>query len=235
MSVTPCRLSDPLLDHPRALVERVAEALGGTAVARTGLMGFVSSDHDRFLNQLTAGAETSADEIAAALDGRPGFVWLADDRLATTSMLGMTAMTVSSPPTPRAVGDIAEVRTAADVADWHEIYCEVFGCDPRAVDDWRRIADALRDSLVLLLARVDGMPAATGGVFVAGAWAGLYCFTTRYGMRGRGLCTALVRVAHAVARERGVERALLHATAVGAPVYAGAGYEPERSLPLLVA
>jgi hypothetical protein len=60
-------------------------------------------------------------------------------------------------------------------------------------------------------------------------WAGLYCFTTRKPMRGRGLASALVRMP----RTRGIERTLLQATALGRPVYAQAGYQEVRSLPLL--
>jgi GNAT superfamily N-acetyltransferase len=65
-------------------------------------------------------------------------------------------------------------------------------------------------------------------------WAGLYCFTTRERMRGGGLGSALVHASHDAARARGVERALLHATPMGRPVYARAGYREERSLPLLL-
>ena len=68
-----------------------------------------------------------------------------------------------------------------------------------------------------------------------GTSAGLYCFTTRERLRGRGLASALVHACHERARARGVERALLHATALGRPVYSSAGYAELRSLPLLVA
>jgi GNAT superfamily N-acetyltransferase len=64
--------------------------------------------------------------------------------------------------------------------------------------------------------------------------AGLYCFATRERMRGRGLASALVEASHAAAQERGIDRALLQATASGRPVYARAGYQEERSLPVLL-
>jgi hypothetical protein len=37
-------VTDPLLDHPRALVEKAARVLGGTSVERPNLSGFVSSE-----------------------------------------------------------------------------------------------------------------------------------------------------------------------------------------------
>jgi GNAT superfamily N-acetyltransferase len=84
------------------------------------------------------------------------------------------------------------------------------------------------------LAQVDGAPAATGGVYFEADVAGLYCFTTRERMRGRGLATALVHTSHAAAQARGIERALLQATASGRPVYIRAGYREEQTLPLLM-
>jgi GNAT superfamily N-acetyltransferase len=88
--------------------------------------------------------------------------------------------------------------------------------------------------LLLLLARVDDSPAATGGVYFDRDIAGLYSFTTRERMRGRGLASALVLASHAAAQARGVERALLQATASARPVYARAGYREQRTLPMLV-
>ena len=91
---------EPLLENPRALTGKIAEALGGTAVERPGLSGFLSSEFDRFLNQLFASGHAAPREAAAALEGRPGFVWLAGQpnaeelgRLRLLEMYGMTAKT----------------------------------------------------------------------------------------------------------------------------------------------
>jgi GNAT superfamily N-acetyltransferase len=211
----------PFLEHPRALCADVARAVGGRAVEQAGVTGFLNSRHDRFLNQLFADATVAPDDAAAALDGRPGFVWLAAGA-GTAAMAGMTAH-LDAPP--RGAAGVARVRSHADLDDWHHVYREVFGSDARGRDEWRAIQEALAgDPLVLLLARVGGEPAATAAVYFHGGWAGLYCFTTRERMRGRGLATALVHAAHVEARGRGVERALLHATASGRPVYARAGF-----------
>jgi GNAT superfamily N-acetyltransferase len=233
-------VTEQLLENPRAFGEKVAGVLAGRPVARSELTGFVSSDFDPFLNQLFASGKLAPGEAAKALQGRPGFVWLAEEPAADERLVvmqGMTADLNRRVPEPQAPAEIIEVRSTDDLDAWHAIYSEVFGADPRSRDDWRRVHDALGPfgdgSLVLLLARVDGLPAATAGVFFAQDVAGLYCFTTREGMRGRGLASALVHASHAAARAKGVERALLQATPLGRPVYARAGYREERPLPVL--
>lgn len=240
---------EPLLDNPRSFTAKVAAVLGGTAIERPRLTGFLSSMFDPFLNQLVASGPVRPCAAAEALEGHPGFVWLAGEpssseiggpgaeRLSLVPMCGMTATTSGAAP-PRAHAEVCEVRSREDLHAWHEVYCEVFGGDVRSRPEWERIHDALGPlgdcSLLLLLARVDGSPAATGGVFFESGVAGLYCFTTRERVRGRGLATALVHASHAAAHARGVERALLQATPAGRPVYSRAGYREERTLPVLV-
>ena len=241
---------EPLLDNPRSLTAKVAAVLGGTAVERSRLRGFLNTDFDPFLNQLFASASVTSREAAEALEGRPGFVWLADEptpsevgapraeRLPLVVMHGMTAATAGPAAAPPIDAEIVEVRSRSELRAWHEVYCEVFGGDERGRRDWRRIHDALGPSgdrsLLLLLARVDGRPAATGAVYFDSNVAGLYCFTTREPMRGRGLASALVHASHAAAQARGVKRALLQSTASGKPVYTRAGYREQQALPVLV-
>jgi len=193
---------EPLLDNPRSLTAKVAAVLGGTAIERPQLTGFLNSEFDPFL------------------------------------MYGMTAATAGSAAAPQVEGEIVEVRSRKWLRAWHDVYCEVFGGDARGRQEWQRIYDALGPSgdrsLLLLLARVDGSPAATGGVYFEPDLAGLYCFTTRERMRGRGLASALVHTSHAAAQGRGIERALLQATASGRPVYIRAGYREQRTLPVLM-
>jgi GNAT superfamily N-acetyltransferase len=249
--VTTVRLVlDPLLDNPRSFTAKVAGVLGGTAIERPRLTGFLNSKFDPFLNQLAATGPVRNREAAEALEGRPGFVWLAEEpspsevagpgaeTLSLVLMCGMTATTAGSAP-PQAEAEICDVRSREDLHAWHEVYCEVFGGDVRGRREWERIHDALGPfgdrSLLLLSAWVDGSPAATGGVYFESDVAGLYCFTTRERMRGRGLATALVHASHAAAHARGVERALLQATPSGRPVYSKAGYREERTLPVLIA
>jgi GNAT superfamily N-acetyltransferase len=241
---------EPLLDNPRSLTAKVAAVLGGAAVERPRLSGFLNSEFDPFLNQLFAAGSVTPREAAAALEGRPGFVWLPDEprpsevgapgaeRLPLVVMHGMTAATAGPAAAPPIEAEIIEVRSRSELRAWHEVYCEVFRGDERGFQDWQRIHDALGPSgdcsLLLLLARVDGSPAATGAVSFEPNVAGLYCFTTRERMRGRGLASALVHASHAAAQARGIERALLQSTASGRPVYTRAGYREQQALPVLV-
>ena len=236
-------MAEQLLENPRALNKAFASALGGAEVRQPGLDGFLNSRFDRFLNQLFASARVELRDAAAALAGRPGFVWLERppvpvEGLTVVETTQMTATLDRVAGSGSRAGEIAEVRSRGDIDDWFEVYSAVFGADPRARDEWRRIHAVLgpagEDSLLLLLARVDGAPAATGAVFFHEDVAGLYSFTTLERMRGRGLATALVEASHRAALARGVDRAVLQATGSGRPVYARAGYQEELELSLLL-
>ncbi|MGZ4336669.1 MAG: GNAT family N-acetyltransferase [Gaiellaceae bacterium] len=243
-------MAQPLLDNPRSFAARVAAALGGTAIERAGLTGFVSSKFDPFLNHLFAEATVTPRRVADALDGRPAFVWLAEkpgpqelktaeaEGLKFVEMCGMNAATAEPLATAQSNPEIVEVRTPTELRAWHAIYCEVFGVDKGGFQDWQAVHAALGrtgdNTLLLLLAQLDGSPAATGSVYFEPHVAGLYCFTTRERMRRRGLASALVNASHAATQARGVDRALLQATPSGAPVYEKAGYQQERTLPLLI-
>ena len=224
--------------------------LGGTRVERQQLTGFLNSEFDPFLNQLFASGSITPREAAEVLEERPGFIWLADERgtnevgaaeaenLSLILMHGMTATIPAPAAAPQVECKIADVRSRSELRAWHEVYCEVFGGDSRSMQDWQQLHDALGPSgdrsLLLLLARVHGSPAATGAVYFEPDVAGLYCFTTRERMRGRGLASALVHTSHAAAQARGISQALLQATASGRPVYARAGYREQRALRVLV-
>jgi GNAT superfamily N-acetyltransferase len=241
---------EPLLENPRSLTAKVAAVLGGTAIERPQLTGFLNSEFDPFLNQLFTAGSVTPREAAEVLEERPGFIWLADEpgpngvraaeaeNLSLVLMHGMTAATAGPAAAPRVECEIAEVRSRSQLRAWHEVYCEVFGGDDRSRHDWQHVHDGLGPSgdrsLLLLLAWVDGSEAATGAAYFEPDVAGLYCFTTRERMRGRGLASALVHASHAAAQARGIERALLQATASGRPVHTKAGYREQRTLPVLL-
>jgi GNAT superfamily N-acetyltransferase len=236
-------VAEQRLENPRALNKAFASALGGTEVRQPGLNGFLNSRFDRFLNQLFASTDIDLRDAAASLAGRPGFVWLQRrpatvDGLTVVEATQMTATLDPGTEWASRAGEIADVRSRGDADGWFEVYSAVFGAGPRARDEWRHIHASLgpggEDSLVLLLARVDGSPAATGAVFFHEGVAGLYCFTTLENMRGLGLATALVDASHQAALARGVDRSVLQATGSGRPVYAKAGYEEELELSLLL-
>ena len=142
------------------------------------MAGFVSSALDPFLNHLFARGPLRQRDPEEVLAGRPGFVWLdqpadsvtavpAGARLAVTQ--GMTAAIGSAHGESPVPAEIVEVRSAADLDAWHEVYSEVLAADPRSRSEWRRLHTALGragdGSLALLLARVDGFAAASGAVF----------------------------------------------------------------------
>lgn len=222
--------------------------LNGRAVLEDGLVGFVSSPFDRFFNQLFATGAPALGEVEAALAGWPGFVWLCDDAAAADArtgggnrpvrrMHGMRTTIRASVVDQRTPASITRVSSSDDLDDWHAAYCGVFGVDLRSLDEWRRVHLALGptgdDSLVLHLARVDGSPAGTAAAFFDGNVVGLYSFTTRRSMRGRGIASALIRASHAAASARGIEQALLQATPAARSVYAKAGYVEERIVPVV--
>ena len=136
---------EPLLDNPRLLTAKVAAVLGGTAIERPQLTGFLNSEFDPFLNQLFAAGSVTPRQAAEALEGRPGFIWLADEpdpnevgaaeaeNLSLVLMHGMTATTAGPVAAPQVEGEIAEVRSRSELRAWHEVYCEVFGGDNRSM------------------------------------------------------------------------------------------------------
>jgi ribosomal protein S18 acetylase RimI-like enzyme len=239
---------DPLLDNLRAFAQKVAGVLGGAVVAESCLGGFLSSDFDPFLNQLFASGSVTSGEVVKALAGRPGFVWLAEEpadiddlaavRLVFVVMSGMTSTAAPAFGAIGADGEIVFVRSPADLAGWYEVYSGVFGADARGHEDWYRVHEELGPagdcSLSLLLAKVNGSPAATGAVFCERDVAGLYCFATREQLRGRGLASALLGASHAAVRARDIQLVVLQATDAGRPVYARAGYREARRLPVLL-
>ncbi len=161
---------EPLLDNPRSLTAKVAAVLGGAAVERPRLSGFLNSEFDPFLNQLFAAGSVTPREAAAALEGRPGFIWLAEeprpsevaapgaDRLALVVMHGMTAQTAGPAAAAPIDAEIIEVRSRSELRDWHEVYCEVFGGDERGCQNWQRIHDATASRRACACADVVSRP-----------------------------------------------------------------------------
>jgi GNAT superfamily N-acetyltransferase len=75
------------------------------------------------------------------------------------------------------------------------------------------------------LARVDGRPACTVQVLLAGEDAGVYAVATVPEARGRGLARCLHYVLLQRARDLGARTTTLQASKLGRPVYAALGYE----------
>ena len=91
--------------------------------------------------------------IDLALEGRPGFVWLAQrpdpdeldqagaQRLTLLEMYGMAAATASPTDSPTHDGQITEVRSSEDLESWFGVYSAVFRADPNGRDEIARTSD----------------------------------------------------------------------------------------------
>ena len=77
-----------------------------------------------------------------------------------------------------------------------------------------------------VIARLDGEPVGGGSVVVTGSTAGLYNIAVREQARGRGVGRATTCALMRLAAEQGCTESILHATAMGLPVYARLGYQP---------
>ena len=87
--------------------------------------------------------------------------------------------------------------------------------------------EADQGCLANVIATFEGQPAACSSVCVRDGVAGIYCVATLERFRGRGLGTAVTRAAMKQGQILGATHALLHATAMGAPIYTKIGFSEE--------
>ena len=95
---------EPLLDNPRSPTAKVAAVLGGTAIQRTRLSGFLNSQFDPFLNQLFAAGLKGANIRVACPRGEG---W--EDRRHTFSFLYLAVRAL--------LGTLVRSRRGLDVKD----------------------------------------------------------------------------------------------------------------------
>jgi GNAT superfamily N-acetyltransferase len=113
-------------------------------------------------------------------------------------------------------------RPAAD--DLRSVIAEGYGFAPEVVARAMRTVPGGPDTVVGL-ATLDGRPACTVQVTIAGEDAGVYSVATTPWARGRGLARRLQYLLLQRARERGARTTTLQASDMGRPVYAALGYE----------
>lgn len=86
--------------------------------------------------------------------------------------------------------------------------------------------------LANFVATLDGQPAACSSVCIEDGVAGVYCVATLESARGHGLGTAVTRAAVEYGRRNGATHAMLHATAMGEPIYRKIGFAEQCRIPV---
>lgn len=137
---------------------------------------------------------------------------------------------VVRPPHPEELA-LEAVRDEADLLDWLDAFDDSFGGQPKFKGrdhSWfTPFAHlALGDGPCrLFVGRVDSRPVACSLAFVGGGAIGLYGVGTAPEFRGRGYGSAATLAGIDWGRERRADLAILHASALGEPVYRRLGFE----------
>ena len=113
-----------------------------------------------------------------------------------------------------------------------EAVVEAFGMPPSIDEPLGRLVGALpADRTHNLLLLEEERLLGCGSLFCTDDVAGLYNIATVEGARRRGIGRAMTQVLLRLGQELGATRAVLHATQMGLPVYAGLGFEPVCAMP----
>jgi len=109
------------------------------------------------------------------------------------------------------------------VEDLQRVLAEGYGLPPEVIKQATARVPTGDDTFVGL-ARIEGRPACTVQVTIAGDDAGVFAVATVPDARGRGLARRLQYVLLQRARQRGAHTTTLQASEMGRPVYASLGY-----------
>ncbi|HEX2232603.1 MAG TPA: GNAT family N-acetyltransferase [Thermoleophilaceae bacterium] len=214
---------------------------GGRAVERDGLVASVvpTVPERSVMNSVIyadpAALEASLEELAAEYEDAGVLawtVWVPEHDRASAELLAEAGHALDATPvgmicTPGDVDrpdpaalDLEPDPTFAQVADLNDL---AYGYSEQPFR--RALGKAPTDGSHLYVARVDSEPAAcVVAADHAGGDCGVYWVATAREARGRGLATALMRLAVADAHERGRTTSTLQATKLGQPVYERVGY-----------
>jgi hypothetical protein len=77
---------EPLLDNPRSLMAKVAAVLGGQAIQRPQLTGFLNSEFDPFLNHCSPRARSRLVKLPKRSKSAPGSSGLPTSRARAISV-----------------------------------------------------------------------------------------------------------------------------------------------------
>lgn len=151
---------------------------------------------------------------------------LAADRPNNAMSIDLRAASVLDEPPPPGVS--IEPMTDANIDELVLAMLDGFGMSTDLLPPFREICAAEGTNRIALhnvLARLDGEPVGSGTVVVTDRTvAGLYNIAVRNQARGRGVGRAITVELMRIGAAQGCTESILHASAMGEPVYAGLGY-----------
>lgn len=125
-------------------------------------------------------------------------------------------------------GVTIEPMSEANIDELVLAMLDAFGEPSHLLDPFRRLLSAPSTDRVTLrnvLARLDGAPVGAGSVVTSDRTvAGLYNIAVRDEARGRGVGRAITTELMRIGATQGCSESILHASAMGEPVYARLGY-----------
>ncbi|MGW9348943.1 GNAT family N-acetyltransferase [Nocardiopsis flavescens] len=206
------------------------------------------------LSEVDADAGLLGERLATAADvmrskGRPGFLWVFEDLLAREARAGLraaagraglefafpgTGMAADLAPLPEPRHpelEFVRVSTGDHLRAYADLNSLAYGFAPGDGRDgllgsalWRHVVHAY-------LGLRDGVPVTCAGVVEARGRLFVVLVATAPEWQRRGYGEAVTRKAlHEGARATGITRAVLHATAAGAPMYPRIGFEPNSPI-----
>lgn len=146
----------------------------------------------------------------------------------TNPVMVIDAAAELPPPTDDPAVAVEVVSDQATLAEWSRVVALGFGFPEWALDgaiELDRLIGLPGDTpLVRILARVDGVPAASAAYLPGPDLGGIYSVATGEEYRGRGLGTAVTVAAVRHGRDDGATGVVLQASAMGFPVYERLGF-----------
>jgi ribosomal protein S18 acetylase RimI-like enzyme len=236
----------PVVDNPVALFGQVGELPGFTPLPGDDVRGFTSDVPFPMLNQVydvSFAADEEKRRAHEVLDhlvdrGLP-FMWqvtptsrfdgleeiLGERGLEGQAMPGMYAeLAPLHSETP--AGMTLETVTPTTLETAIEMMAGAFEFPDFAFEPMLAAFRALDGPEVThLIARIDEEPVGAGTGFLDGTTLGIYNIATLEQARGRGVGTAITTALMDIGASRGCERAILHSSELGLPVYRKLGFE----------
>ncbi|HEV7767437.1 MAG TPA: GNAT family N-acetyltransferase [Thermoanaerobaculia bacterium] len=151
---------------------------------------------------------------------------------------GMAADLTTAPldaPSPAEL-TIRHLTKAEELTDWLEVFMPVFSRSAEEgaiwMDSFAQCGFGPSAGWQHFVGYVDGKAVATTSVLTVGALAGVYNVATLAEARGRGIGSAVTRVAMRYARDAGATQAALQSTELGYGVYQSLGFVQHCDLTL---